>query len=495
MMRFGFANGSLNMEWRYDYDINIYYLIGYGWLHGILPYEGLSDLKGPIQFLWHGIGSCMSPGDFCGEVALQGALLGIGLLYAWKIACLYVEPRLAFVVTGLITIYVPYMSGNPVEFSFVLEFVTMYYVLAWAEGKWEHFLPHHLFVTGFSVAIVLLTKFNYMVFWVPIALLMLYVCRQCFLRSLLWLVAGFLLPVVPFVLYFVVHGILSTFVQEYFVTAVIYGSAPFSASALVQKNWRLLEGVLPAHVAGCLPTFLTCLASFLLLTAWIRGGYRRTLVITTLFISLLLGVYVSFIGYYSFGSYYIYFYPFVFLSLVTIVRCTAKMVRSRLFWGCVGLAPFVFLGMSISLPIYVSYFKTSMGTGELRQNISTLSAFLRAEGDDFLVIDAQNLLVLYRKTGTLPPIRHLVPQMIPHGEDLYREELVEYIRSHRPTYLISTDWDSERTVYCLGKAGVEYEQLTPAELGLVAFPSTTKYAMPVVWRLRDTSPPHSCRPL
>ena len=36
VMRFGVAPTSVNMDLRFDYDTNIYYLIGNGWMNGVM---------------------------------------------------------------------------------------------------------------------------------------------------------------------------------------------------------------------------------------------------------------------------------------------------------------------------------------------------------------------------------------------------------------------------------------------------------------------------
>ena len=79
IMRCGFSPSSMSMHLRPEYDLNIYYLIGQGWMQGRLPYVEFADLKGPLVFLLHGLGSLLTPGSFLGAACWKR--------HWWGLAC------------------------------------------------------------------------------------------------------------------------------------------------------------------------------------------------------------------------------------------------------------------------------------------------------------------------------------------------------------------------------------------------------------------------
>ena len=458
VMRFGVAPTSVNMDLRCDYDTNIYYLIGNGWMNGVMPYAELSDLKGPIVFLEHGLGSLLTPGSHCGVALLHCSLLGIWMLYSLKTASLFVRRSTAWALTGILFIYCLYMAAGPAEITMTLQTVSLYHVLVWARGKKHRFADRHLFIAGLSVAVAVLTKFNQIVFWAPVILLMLWVNREHWLRGLGMLVAGFVPPILLTVAYFAATGTLGALWEEYIMTAIRYGSPSWAESAFVTEHLKLIANITPEHVRQLIPW------------EWL--------------------VVPNFRGEHAFLHYYFYFYPYVLLSLVGMELVLRRRIRNRsvrrVLRGIGLMTPFATLMVGVSIPVFVNAFKGHKGVAQLRTNMSSLQAHLTPHKEDYLLIDSTNYLALYRLTGTVPPIKHFIPQLTPDGEGIFRRELTEHIRTHRPLYLVGNERDCDKCLSIIQAAGVHYQRVELSEIpGCVAMPKSSGYPAPAIFRRVD----------
>ena len=469
VMRYGFCASSASMHLRADYDLNIYYLIGNGWMRGLLPYVDLTDLKGPLVFLLHGLGSLMTPGSFLGICILNALVVGVGLLYAYMTARLFLSRALSISAVGLYTYFLLYFSVNPAEQVWVLQHVCLYFLIRWGISGQTVFAWRELIVIGASVAIVLLMKFNLVAFWGPVCLLVLCVSRR---RALLWLAVGFLLVMLPVVLYFWWQGALLTMWREYVELAVTYGSTPWSNSALYRKHFQLFSWFTPTHLhdrmnimvlslLGCVPCLLwPCL--------WRAFPIKKT-ALWVLIAAFLLQVYAGYSGQYDFSHYAVVFYPFCFLSVLYGV-CVLK--RHPWLVHAAGIcSACVILFTAVSLPLYVKYWRSYNGNAQMRATISWIVDNLsKGNGDELHILEPDHFLHIYRLAGTLPGVRHFVPPMVPGGSAMYSAEQVEYIQTKRPKYLLGATWSQEKSDSLVRASRVPYKVVSHRELGLPAYP-------------------------
>ena len=469
LMRYGFNSPSESMHLRAAYDLNIYYLIGNGWMRGLMPYVDLSDLKGPLVFLFHGLGSVLTPGSFLGICLLNAALVGLGVLYAYKSARLFLPAGLSFAALGLYSWLLLYYESNPAEQVWGLQHVTLYFLLRWGMSGQTVFRNRELFIMGASVAIVLLMKFNLVAFWGPVCLLALCVC---FRRAMLWLSVGFALVFLPVICCFWWRGALLSMWQEYVELAISYGSTPWSESALCQKHVLLFSWFMPAHlhervnlyllaVAGCIP----CLSWPFL---WRVCGGKKT-VLWVLIAAFVLQVYAGYSGPHDFSHYAVVFYPFCFLSVLCGVSLLHRWPR-LVYTAGLGAAMLI-LGAAVSLPLYVKYGRSYNGNAQMRATTMWLVEKLTSSDNDELhVLDPDHFLHIYRLTGSLPGIRHFVKPMVPGGQALFYAEQVEYIQRKRPKYLLGATWSQEWSDSMVSSTQVSYKRVSHAELGLPAYP-------------------------
>lgn len=475
MLRYGFVACSVSMHLRSDYDLNIYYLIGNAWMNGILPYTGLADLKGPLVFLFHGLGSLLTPGSFLGVCMLHAPLVGLGLLFAYKSARLFLPATSSGAVLGSYLIFLMYFAVNPAEQVWVMQHISLYFLLRWARAENRGFSAFQLFLLGGFVAAVLLLKFNLVAFWVPVCLLALCVERW---RAVLFQGIGFVVVMLPCLVYFWWHGAMQAMWEEYVGNALSYGQVTFAESAIHEHHFLLFRGATPYHlykvlsdevlaVLGAIP----CLAWPLL---WLRRiSSLRLSALLCLVAAFIVQVYASYSGRYDFLHYAFVFFPFCFLSLVLLACVLRKWQKLYVVMGSVAACGI--LTITLLLPVYVKYGRTYNGNAQMKETAVLLCQ--RLEGvpaSDLLVLDAMKSLHIYRLSGRLPHVRHFVPPMIKGGTALFHAELVDYIRKMRPLYLLGSEWNKDQEAALIERSGVKYRVITHRNMGFPAYPAHSR---------------------
>ena len=308
------------------YDACIYHLIGREWMNGSIPYKDFSDLKGPLIFLYYGIASLISPNSFIGISILHSMLIGIGLLFAFKSALLFVSTGIAFAVICIYFWWIRFFQANPSEIVWVLEHISLYYLLLYASYAKYKICPLHIYVLGLFIGICIALKFNLTSFFFPFVLVVMTKAEYSLSRKLFVLVLGILSILTPIVFYFYITNSLSSFINECFITSYIYGKCPLSQSALVQKHFTLFSflNALPSKLTHLIPQSF-CIACGLLVSLY--GLLRLSkllrsspIVIFTMHSSFLLIFVANFMGPHSFLHYFTSIYPLIFLSLLMLAR-------------------------------------------------------------------------------------------------------------------------------------------------------------------------------
>ncbi len=475
-MRYGFVACSESMHLRSEYDLNIYYLIGNGWMHGMIPYVSMADLKGPLVFLLHGICSIMTPGSFLGLCVVNALVVGVGLLFAYKTARLFLSTAGSAAVIGLYLYLLFYFAGHPAEQVWTLQHVTMYLVLRWSVGRVSCFGRGELVFLGACVAAVLLLKFNLLAFWGPICLLA--ICLNGW-RAVLYQGVGFAALMLPCLVYFWWHDALLSLWHEYVATAVAYGHTPWADSALATKHLTLFRGTMPYHLYMRVPSWLLAIPGCVPCIIWPLLWFRKDLPLRraafwVLLCSFVVSAYASYSGKYDFLHYAFVFFPFCLLSLVYGV-CLLQPYAGRVLnvLGAVAAASVILV--STGLPVYVKHGRQYNGNAQMKETAQRMSDWMKSvPHDDIFILDGEKSLHLYRLTGRLPRIKHFVPPLIHGGERLYRQEQVDYIKQFKPKYLIGSDWRKEKEVALIRQSGVTYTVVTHRQLGLPPYPPHAK---------------------
>lgn len=488
VIRYGFTALSESMHLRPDYDANVYHIIGRGWMEGVLPYVGLSDLKGPLVFLQCGLGSLLAPDSFLGVSIVHAMVVGLGLLYACKSAALFVGRQAGMAIGGILFVYTLYFSVHPSVTVLTLQYISFYAVLRYAV-QGGGYSGWQAYACGVFAGVALLLKFNLVVFWLPVGVTML-VCGHGW-RRLAEMLAGFATVMVPAVVYMGCVGMLAACWQEYVLTAVEYGSVGVEQSAIVQRGWRLLAQVVPDHLYLAAPEWICAIAGALLILPWLVLPRLVSLRHPGVYYGVMggcfvLGVFALFGGEHHFLHYYFSFLPYVGLSLVAWVVLLRRMKIWRRFrYGVCGagmLLPFAVVAVAVLLPRYVDACKPEKGLAESRQATAALVQLL--QGQRFLCTEAAPCIYLYRLAKTTPPIRHFVPQMTPQGQMLHRQEMRHCLRVDKPRYVVCTARGVGDTEALIAESGTPYRRVELRPPHFPPYPATADYAPFCLYELR-----------
>lgn len=471
IMRFGFSPSSVSMHLRPEYDLNIYYLIGQGWMQGRLPYVELTDLKGPLVFLLHGAGSLLTPGRFLGACLLESPLVGLGLLFAYRTARLFVSRSEALGVLGIYSVAILYFSLHPAEITWVLQQMALFWLARWVVDEGEPPAGVQLLL-GFSLAVVLLAKYNQAVFWLPFCLWGVLAAGHYWWRAGFLQMLGAVVMLVPVLSYFYAHDALRPLWHEYVEIAWQYGSAPWSESMLGSLGWLLASELVPLHLHQALPEWLAAVIGWLtLLPCLLVPFFWRVRRVTPAFIVLLISLAVSVYAAYCGSRRYIH-YAFVFSvfwlpGLILLASWKGRLVK----WGGAAALASV-LAFAAGLPLVVQFLKPHNGNAEMKIVTQELVREL-SQGDktDVVILDVEGALHLHRLTGTVPMGAHFIPSMVPGGYAQHREELSESIRKRSPRYAIGSVCNEKGDRELLQNAPDRYRALRHSDLNLPAFGS------------------------
>ena len=231
-------------------DVNSYFTVGKSMFRGLVPYKDLFDQKGVFLYFLYGLASLFSYTTFHGVFALEVIACALTLLAQMKIALLYLPRGTVFLMTPLCGA-VLYSSramwwGGSAE-EFLLPFLSwgLYLSFLYFRTVYPEPVPYRtMFLGGVLSSFVFLIKFNSLGFfigWVLMLLLAnLFAYRQVIgvlrriqitMYSLLVFGAGFLVPIVPFFLYFLIHGALYDWIYVYLYCNLFVYSVKMSLGA------------------------------------------------------------------------------------------------------------------------------------------------------------------------------------------------------------------------------------------------------------------------
>lgn len=436
-------------------DQNVYHLIGRSWMEGYIPYKDFADLKGPLLYLIYGIASLLTPCSFTGMTFFHASIIGAGLLFAFESLKLFLPTKWAcFAFLAYLSYTVPF-EGNPSEYVWTMQHIVYFFVFRFLKEGGTPFLYHELIITGLFVGITCYLKYNLIICFFPVCLLMLFCSKYKWHRSFLLLASGFLSIIIPFLIYFYCTDALAAFAEEYFITSIKYGGVPFGQSALCSSNITLLQEFLPFKYENLPAPLLTVCGGGILILSIIPFLLPETFKIRKLgrfthLSGLFLTFWVLYMGPYTWSHYAFSLNPFVLTAFIAVFKFTEIKVHNKavqLVFTCAALSVFMLMA-SLFLHRTVKY-----SNRDSAADLAKMKSLV--ESCDFIT-DGSAHIVMYRLTNTQPPIRHFVPQYIEGGIEKHQDELYTYITTHKPAYLILNTSSSQSLIPRLSNAGLSY---------------------------------------
>lgn len=214
-------------------DSSYFFMGGKAMINGYLPYTDFSDSKGPLVWLFYGLGYLISPRSYLGVYVLYSILFSFIFYLAYRTAvCIFSqqkkEVRSLMSFASAILFAIPLFCYNHREMRCEdlcqLPLLYCIYILVISIKK-PHL--HHAFkrgiLIGISLAVIFMIKFNVMAYSLPIPLSIIAIIwkrEQSFktaLKLIEGMLLGFLIICLPIFMVFYLCDGLYAFLFEYFV--------------------------------------------------------------------------------------------------------------------------------------------------------------------------------------------------------------------------------------------------------------------------------------
>lgn len=226
---------------RYEFlgdDSSIFQAVGKGWAEGYLPYVDLFENKGALIFLIDALGYLICPR--VGIFILQIPAMYLSMLFAWRALEVYLsgKARLAAALFMLIFNAVYYLDGNRTEeWSMPFLMAATYFFLRGLKAESFSCPPLVGLINGLGFgACVLLRTTNALPICCYVFLSVIFLIRandfKTLWRNALNFCAGFVVIVLPFVIYFAAHGALYD---------MIYGTILLNVAYSAQRSIFLIN--------------------------------------------------------------------------------------------------------------------------------------------------------------------------------------------------------------------------------------------------------------
>ena len=206
-------------------DANIYFSIGKGMTEGKVVYRDLYDHKGPLLYALHAVCAWISFRDFTGVFVMEVLLASAFLYAAHRLMRLFSNEKAASVLLPVLAVIVyssySFAEGDSAEeMALPMMMATMAAVCVHFKSGKKEMRPASLVFHGFLTGCVFWIKFTMigvhagLLGWVLLTLL-LHKEWKAFLRSVGWLIAGFALSTLPWMIYFGLNGAIGDWLKVY----------------------------------------------------------------------------------------------------------------------------------------------------------------------------------------------------------------------------------------------------------------------------------------
>ena len=427
-------------------DSNIYFTIGRGMIHGLVPYRDLFDHKGPLIFMIYAVGALLSEKSFLGVYFLEVISLALTLLLTYKIVRLHCSSATALLAVPIMAAFTVSCTafnqgGSAEEFCLPALTFILYAAMRLMDKQVELDRSREqglLFGFGLATGWIFMIKFTICGLALGLGSFMLVTTLYCegaskMLWSLLWLAIGFfVICAVPIVYLLLNHTLILAF-DIYFIQNIFeYGDSTMSfkehlynAAAYFRTQGAINQAVRNLTSLGCFGALLyQCMKKE-------RGFILKALSFSVSAGVFLLGVY--------WGSIAHPYYAIVFAPLMTLGLCSIGVLMERgLKLAQKPAILLVFCSLSTILLIPFVNFRCQawplhmVKRDEMAQ--TRFAQILEEKGDGTLLDLTSHDQGFYLASGRLPSFRYFIDNNLDTQEK--RESINGYLKDARPDYVV-----------------------------------------------------------
>jgi hypothetical protein len=203
-----------------------FYMEGKAFLYGLRPYVEFTDFKGPIIWLFYGIGWLISPLDYHGMYVVSGVLYAVTLFFNYKTANVFLQSEkrsLAATLPMIFVYFFPWFHFETRSEDLMLPFVAIsLYALfkrLYAEERDDR---TDFMMLGGCFTVLVLMKYNVAAVqgvMILVALWDQYKHKRGLALPFGWMIIISVVIAAPFIIYFIATDTLGAFFHNYFVLA------------------------------------------------------------------------------------------------------------------------------------------------------------------------------------------------------------------------------------------------------------------------------------
>ena len=327
-----------------------FFMEGKAFLYGLRPYVEFTDFKGPLIWLFYGIGWLISPLNYHGMYVVSGVFYALTLFFNYKTAMIFLrDNRLSMAATlPMIFVYFfPWFHFETRSEDLMLLFVaiSLYALFKRIYAEERNDVADFLMLGGCFTTLVMM-KYNIAAAQGVIVLIALwdqYKNKRGLAKPFLWMIAISVVIVAPFIIYFIMTDTLGAFFHNYFVLAYETVTNENSDSPSYMQD---LAGILEdfRKIVFIAVVFL----SGILLSLRLKQYKLVPVTIALLFIAIS-----------TRHNVWDYYYGVCYIFILYLLIAVLLIYNQRARWACFGL---------LAAYIICSCLYGNLIVGELRQN-------------------------------------------------------------------------------------------------------------------------------
>ena len=439
-----------------SFDANAYFTMGKGMMNGFVPYKDLFDHKGPYLYFIYGIAYLISNSSFFGIFLFQSIFMTIVLTCSYKIARLFdFSEKKSMLLSMLVPISTLILTGpnEPIniggsadEFMMSIFAVALYLIIKGIKSKaiYSKF-EKEMFWIGVLSGVIVLIKFNFLLFVVglllPVFISLLKTPKHLF-KLIMFALLGFVLSLIPYLIYGAVTSSLPDFVKAYFGFNVVYG--------LDSSPWykRIAISVLSLYLYAKwdIAFFITAVISSIYCFYKVLKEKKDIVLYASIFLSFALVVFsVSLrLYYYAFIPVKLYFL-FFFMIILRQIEGRAKLSNALKVINNDVVVNYCIPCLLIAFTVVVNGFvfeeTSKLYKGEAKTCQQKVSDIILADSPE-----NQTLLEIlsldsgfYTQLGIIPRVKHFYKPNVGFSqyEDVFLEQY-ENVKNSSVAYVVTS---------------------------------------------------------
>lgn len=379
----------------WGYDAAIFNVVGRAWGEGIVPFKEIFDHKGPIIFFIYMIGNCIS--QRYGIFLLQSIFGGITLCMSYLIGKEVSGFKGGLISVGCSIIYFLMVIDEGAlseEFNLPFLMISTWLIIRYlnvATQKVDH-PPIYALIHGMTCAISLYIRATNCIsiccYGLCIAIYLIYKKRKInFLKNLGTFLAGVIVVIAPFAIYFALHHALQDMIYGTLTFNILYAK---DSAAHSLNDWFKIFIYL-------IPVLLTMLTSFG------RKGLARNATVFSCIGTAWMMAHSE-----LYPHYYVIVLPFVAIAVGTVINLNFSINKKSISWAfrC-GIIVLLTLSCKLSFENAIAKYNW---ISSLRATGENQNAILIRDQCDAIPLDERDAVAGYNVDASWYLITDIIPQ-------------------------------------------------------------------------------------